>query len=300
MAVRVWLGLCVALLASACNGGTCTQLHYASNGNFSKRGTFAPGSLGFNLADVSDVAQLALLPTGVRALVWVGQCDGTTDKFVSSISPFLGREKVYGFYLMDDVDPTGKYFPLCSSDALRSESEWIHERMPSAKTFVGLMNLGSAKSPSYSLSPNPASSKVDLYGLAAYPCRSELGGCDLSVIDRYVAAAEAAGIPRGRIIPMFQTFGGGTWKTDGGGSYIPPGPEVMPAILQRWRDLVSVPEFDYAYSWGTQRSALSLATLPSLHPLFSARNAKCSTSSISKPARSTDSMLALLLSAFRR
>lgn len=43
------------------------------NRNFDSKGNFLPGRVGFNLADVSSVAQINSLPDGVKALVWVGQ-----------------------------------------------------------------------------------------------------------------------------------------------------------------------------------------------------------------------------------
>src|SRR5215467_844384 len=49
----------------AVHAGPRTALHYALNGNFDSAGSYLPGSIGFNLADVSSVARLRSLPDGV-------------------------------------------------------------------------------------------------------------------------------------------------------------------------------------------------------------------------------------------
>jgi len=87
--------------------GPVTVWHYAPNGNFDSSGTYTPAADGFNLADVSSLDLVNSLPSGVKGLVWIGQCGGATTTFTSAISPFIGNPKVFGFYLMDGPDPTG-------------------------------------------------------------------------------------------------------------------------------------------------------------------------------------------------
>jgi hypothetical protein len=67
------------------------------------------------------------------------------------------------------------------------------------------------------------------------------------------------GIPDRSIVPIYQTFGGGTWGAAGGGYRLPEAWELSRTI-EIWRQLVPAPVFDYAYSWGSQRSDLALAT----------------------------------------
>src|SRR5438094_6863268 len=93
----------------------------------------------------------------------------------------------------------------------------IRAHAPRAKTFIALMIYGSTKPPTYANTYNPGNSHIDLYGLDPYPCRTEVGGCDYSMIPSAVAVAEAAGIPVGSIVPVYQAFGGGKWVDDGGG-----------------------------------------------------------------------------------
>lgn len=247
-------------------------LHFASNGNFDATGSYLPAAAGFNLADVNSPAQVDSLPDGVKGLVWVGQCNGADAKFQDTIRPFIGNEKLFGFYLMDDPDPTGQHFSLCTADNLKVESDWIHANAPGAKTFILLMTMTSSRTPSFRDTYNPANSHVDLYGIDPYPCRTELNGCDYHQIDRYVAAAESAGVPRDNMVPVYQTFGGGYWIDDGGGRYILPTANQLQQIMARWDALIPAPVFDFAYSWGSQKGDSALAGSLELQAVFLRRN----------------------------
>src|ERR1700719_4380212 len=81
--------------------------HFASNGNFGAIGQFAPAAAGFDLADVSSRQQLAHLPDGVMGLVWIGECSGVTQHFKDVVNAVADHPKLFGFYLVDDPDPTG-------------------------------------------------------------------------------------------------------------------------------------------------------------------------------------------------
>jgi len=72
-----------------------TALHYTANGNITSSGAYLPGALGFNLADISASWVLRYLPTGVKALVWLGDCGGARSSFQSQVHPFLGSTKVW-------------------------------------------------------------------------------------------------------------------------------------------------------------------------------------------------------------
>ena len=261
------------LMVGGCVVGPVTPLHYAPNNNFSSSGYYAPRAAGFNLADVSSVGEVRSLPSGVRALVWLGQCNGADSSFINAVQPFIGDPRVFGFYLMDEPDPTGQWNPLCPAANLRAESDWIHAHAPGAKTFIVMMNFDSSTSPTYANTYNPGNSHVDLYGIDPYPCRTEAGGCDYSMIPKAVAAAEATGIPAGSIVPVYQTFGGGGWSDDGGGRYTLPTDSQERRILSTWGQLVPHPAFDYAYSWGSQNSDQALESAQELQTLFFVHNA---------------------------
>ena len=253
-----------------------TNWHYAPNRNFSPRRTYLLGQIGFNVADVSSTAELYALPHGAMALVWVGQCDGVTARFLDTVRPFVGQDRVFGFYLMDNPDPRSRLAggPLsnpCTTEALNAEAAWIHTNVPGAKTFIVLMNLSSSATPAFHRTYDPARLHVDLFGVDPYPCRSELNGCDYDMIDRYVAAARAIGVPSSRIVPIYQAFGRG-WADDGGGTYLLPSAEQERMILRRWGRLIPRPMFDYAYSWGTQRGDAALEDSADLRSVFEIHN----------------------------
>jgi hypothetical protein len=261
---------CIALGASA--EIDRTRLHFAPNGNFASNGDFLPGKFGFNLAEVTSVSELDTLPAGVKGLVWVGRCGGADAAFIKTVRSYAGNPNLFGFYLMDDPDPTGWYSDRCAASDLKAEADWIHANIPEAVTFILLMNMGSSKTPSFTNSYNPTNSHVDLFGISAYPCRTEVNGCDFNMIDRFVAAAASAGIPLANTVPVYQAFGGGDWSDDGGGRYVLPTGEQEQEILARWEVLVPAPAFDYAYSWGSQRGDASLHTAFDLQMVFSGHN----------------------------
>ncbi len=261
-----------AILTDPAHGEPKTELHHAPNHNFDLRGSYLPGKVGFNVADVSTARQLNSLPDGVKALVWVGQCNGVDQTFLKAVQPFIGSSKLLAFFLMDDPDPTGRYYPLCTADNLRAESDWVHANVPGAKTFTIPMKLSSSKAPSFINTYNPSNSHIDLFGIDPYPCRTELKDCDYDMIDRYVAAAETWGIPRRIMVPVYQTFGGGGWMDDGGGKYVLPNVGQMQQILDRWGTLTPTPVFDFAYSWGSQRADEALESSSDLQAVFARHN----------------------------
>jgi hypothetical protein len=249
--------------------GPRTSEHFAANGNFSGS-TYDPGAVGFNLADVSSNAETEALPAGVKGLEWIGSCAGATSSFQSQVQSFIGDPKVFGFYLMDEPDPSS-----CSAANLKAESDWIHANDPGTYTFIIEQDLSSSNHPTYQGGYNPANSHVDLYGLDPYPCRSEnpaSAPCAYSWLGLAVTAAEKEGIQLADIVPVYQAFGGGTWIDDGGGSYQLPTAAQETEILSTWASLVPTPVFDYTYSWGVQNGDQTLKGSPALQPILLTHN----------------------------
>jgi hypothetical protein len=231
---------------------------------------YGPGADGFNLADVSSNAATEALPAGVKGLEWIGSCAGATPGFQSTIGGYVGDPKVFGFYLMDEPDPSS-----CPAANLKAESDWIHANDPGTYTFIIEQDLSSSNHPTYQGGYTPANSDIDLYGLDPYPCRSEnpaAAPCAYSWLGLAVSAAENAGIPLGDIVPVYQAFGGGAWVDDGGGSYQLPTAAQESAILSTWATLVPTPVFDYAYSWGSQNGDQPLNASLALQQVFRAHN----------------------------
>jgi len=250
-----------------------TALHYASGGNLvgAQGDHYAPGIDGFNLADVSGTWSLNHLPAGVKGLVWLGDISahGADAAFQSAVNQYIGNPNLYGFYLADEPDPTGQWGTKISAANLQAESDYIHAHVPGAKTFMVMMNMGSPNNPSFMGTYNPANTHIDLFGLDPYPVRPQFtGGVNYGTIPAAVSAAEAAGVPLSKIVPVYQAFGGGGYS-----SWTMPTAAQEQQILQTWGTSVPSPAFDYAYSWGSQSGDQSLSGSPALQQVFAAHNA---------------------------
>ncbi|MER8883314.1 calcium-binding protein [Mesorhizobium sp. M0816] len=243
-----------------------TTLHYTSGGS----GTEI-SQAGFNLADVSSVDQLNALPDGMKGLVYLNETDGATSSFIDKITPFIGNPKLFGFFLVDEPDPTGQWGTYASAANLKAESDWIHANVPDAKTYITMMSLGTSANPDFSNTYNPANTGIDYYGVDVYPVRTD-GAVDYNMIDKFVAAAQASGIPTSKIIPGYQTFGGGDYNTDMGGKYVVPTAAQMETMMDHWAKLVPSPAFEYAYAWGSQRGDTALESSPELQAVFRQHN----------------------------
>ena len=221
---------------------------------------------GFNLVDLQYASSVNALPEGSKALIWLDEGSGVTASFINKVTPLIGNSKVYAFYLTDEPDPTGKYHTEITAANLKAESDWIHANFPGAKTFITLMNMGSFENPDYTNSYNPANTGIDFYGINPYPVRSTV--VDFNYIDRSVTAALAAGIPLSSIVPVYQTFGGGGWATNTGGSYVMPTAGQMQVMIDHWEKLVPSPAFDMAYKWSSQNGETSLGNTSSMQAFF--------------------------------
>ncbi|PBC07686.1 calcium-binding protein [Mesorhizobium sp. WSM3859] len=249
-------------------------LHYAAGGS-----TADVAAAGFNLVDVQYVSQVDALPDGMKALVYLNAHDGATSSFIDQVTPFLNNPKVFGFYLCDEPDPTGRWHPLTTAANLKAESDWIHSNFPGAKTFISMMNMGSNADPSFANTYNPANTGIDYYGMGAYVIHSDTGSTpDYSMIDRLVAAAVAAGIPADRIVPEFQAFGGGNWASESGSAFAVPTAEQAKAVFDHWANLVPSPAFDYTYAWGSQNGDTALENSPELQAIFREHNTSSTSS----------------------
>ncbi|MEY9874748.1 hypothetical protein ABH931_004248 [Streptacidiphilus sp. MAP12-33] len=266
-----------ATAAPPARPGTAT-LHEASNTNFDTSQRFEPGALGFDLAEVATTAELDALPSGVKALIWVGRCDGVTPAFVDAVQPYLDSPKVFGYYLMDEPDPNGRWKPECPAANLAAESDYLHQHSPGRYTFFLMMDLGMAAAPSYVNRGDfysPANTHIDLVGIDPYPCRAELHGCDLNQISTFLQAAQAVGWPLSDVVPVYQAFGGGGWRDDQGAPWLLPTPDQAAQMMAVWRQFVPNPVFDQAYSWGTQKNDTTLVNAPAaLRTVFAQHNAE--------------------------
>ncbi|MER8825463.1 calcium-binding protein [Mesorhizobium sp. M0817] len=242
-------------------------LHYTSGGSATEIAT-----AGFNLVDVQYLSQVNALPDGMKALVYLGEADGVTSSFIDKVTPFLGNPKVFGFYLADEPDPTGRWGTYATAEDLKAESDWIHNHFPGAKTFITMMNMGSPDNPDFSNTYNPANTGIDYFGLDPYPVRTGTDTVDYDMIDRAVAAAVESGIPTSSIVPVYQAFGGGNWETSDGGRHVMPTAEQLETMIDHWSALVPSPAFDYTYKWGTQNGDTALESSSELQAVFRQHN----------------------------
>ena len=237
-----------------------TLLHYTPNGNL-VNGQYAPGADGFNLADISSASELSELPSGVKALVWLGMTGGVTASFQAAVESFAGNSQVYGFYLADEPSPSA-----ITAANLKAESDWIHANYPGAKTFIVEENASGNLTPQYYYTP--ANTDADLFGLDPYPVQTNVpNDYDLNIIPLAVQAAESIGIPQKDLVPVYQAFGGGSYTT-----YILPTAAQEQQILSEWGSVLPNPAFDYAYSWGVQDGDSALSGDPALQQVFAAHN----------------------------
>lgn len=228
--------------AAALAGG---PLHLALNMPAGDRAKAA--ALGYDLFDVDpDEDDIASLPKGSRALLWVGNTTcgefqvSSTSAFADTVKRFAGNDRVYGWYLSDEPNPDE-----CPGIAgrIRERADIVHKYAPGQKAFASLTD--------WPLKPlQPSATHLDLIGLDPYPCRADAAGCDLKAIDTMIGQADRAGFPRRMVVPVIQTFGQSC--NDGERSWRLPGAAQLQSILNRWDRLVPNPAFEISYSWGRQ------------------------------------------------
>ncbi|MFB4309801.1 hypothetical protein [Actinomadura sp. GTD37] len=279
--------------AAALASGT---LHLALNMPAGDRAKAA--ALGYDLFDVDpDEDEIASLPAGGRALLWVGNttCGGfqqeSASAFTATVQRFARNDRVYGWYLSDEPNPDE-----CPGIAgkIRQRADIVHRYAPGQKAFASLTD--------WPMRPlRPSETHLDLIGLDPYPCRTdtdtgrERKACALDAIDTMVGQAARAGFPRRMIVPVFQTFGQSC--NDGEHNWRLPDERQLRSILGRWERLVPRPAFDIAYTWGRQDAwacpALSDADggrgLPDLQSVMKAHNTRRTGPGTAErnPARST-------------
>jgi hypothetical protein len=296
----IWTQLAAVALAAALGGAVTGYLIAPSPGDAAARpaaGTATPppgatlhlalnmpagdrakaAALGYTLFDVDpDEDDIASLPPGGRALLWVGNttCGGfqqeSASAFTRTVKRFAGNERVYGWYLSDEPNPDE-----CPDIAgkIRQRADIVHRYAPGQRAFASLTD--------WPMRPlKPSETHLDLIGLDPYPCRTDRARCDLGAIDAMVAQATRSGFPRRMIVPVFQTFGQSC--NDGERNWRMPSERQLRSILGRWERLVPRPAFDISYSWGRQDAwacpALSDADgrrgLPDLQAVMKAHNVR--------------------------
>jgi hypothetical protein len=241
-----------------------TRLHYAPNANLANGSYDAsgdPGSIGFNLADISSQADADSLPTGVQGLLWIG--GDTVAQAESIIAETANDPKIYGYYVADEPSDSD----LATVKAI---DDYIAQNATGKVSFIVAENDGTPTAPSYAATPQSTDS--NLIGLDPYPVRPQFtNGVNYSVISAAVQEAESVGWRQSQIVPVYQAFGGGGYG--GSEGWTLPTAAQEETILSTWAEYTPTPAFDYAYSWGTQDGDTAISDDPALQAVFAAHNA---------------------------
>ena len=166
---------------------------------------------GYNLVDLGPYRSVIdALPAGERALVWIGNYSPARCAFDMSdanvrqaLGTLAGDPKVAGYYLADEADdalPTyGGHCPDVATQVTQ-RSRLIHQLAPGAFTYEVVTEPGNFAAFAHA---------TDVMGADPYPC---LRGhaCDWAKIPEYIAALNAAHVPR--YWGLLQAFGYGKWR----------------------------------------------------------------------------------------
>lgn len=226
--------------------------HLATNlqGDFESASQF-----GFNLADIASVALIDRLPKGMKAVFWLGNGYNTEcswrlsdEEIVTRVEALRDNPKFSGIYYISDEPHPAK----CpdAPERVADRTRLIRQTDPAARTFIVVQN-SSADPTEFEQMKDSA----DYVGVAPYPCniKNAASGCDYGALTQRIDQALAAGIPAGRIVPVFQVFGQECASTTTP-YYRMPSVEELQRMLAIWDERVpaDVRPFDMAYSWGRQ------------------------------------------------
>ena len=267
--------------ATATTAATATA-HFTVN----LRGSYTTArSMGFNVFDVSGSTsnpasvktKLNALPAGSKAMIWVGNLGKksgvqgfTRAQFQAQVNALATDPRVFGYFIADEPHPI--LFPTVVAE-IRARADYLRAKAPAQKSFIVVLDgskycNGTLGCEYAALAPSK--SHVDVVGVDSYPCH--LGApCDFTKIPQRVNAAIKAGIPRGQIAPVYQSFGqeGATNPY-----YRTPTAAELQKMLDTWKANLPAPVMDYAYSWGIQTSSpQALINHPELQRVARAHNA---------------------------
>jgi hypothetical protein len=256
--------------------------HFTAN----LRGSYTRArSMGFNVFDVTGSTsnpagvrtRLAALPAGSKAMVWVGNLGKaagvqgfTRAQFQAQVNALATDPRVYGYYIADEPHPIS--FPGVVAE-IRARADYLRAKAPAQKSFIVVLdgtNMCKGTLGCEYAALAPAKTHVNLIGVDVYPCHLR-AACDFAKITQRVNAAVRAGVPRGLIVPIYQTFGQeGAAKA----YYRTPSPAELQRQLATWKASVPAAKLDYAYTWGTQTSSpQALINHPALQSVVKAHNA---------------------------
>ena len=179
---------------------------------------------GFNLIDVGPYASSldAMAPLKVKGLVWLGDYDNATcswersDSTIrSQVSAIKGHPNAAGYFISDE--PQLSACPNAPAQH-KARSDLVKSLDPGRFTMI-VLDSNNPDSTSTYVAWRATS---DYQGLDPYPCRPGKP-CDFAMIDRHVAAADAAGL---RYWAVVQAFEDNNWRW--------PTPDEETTMLRHW------------------------------------------------------------------
>ena len=237
---------------------------------------------GYNLVDLGPYRSVIdALPAGERALVWIGNYSPARCAFDMSdanvrqaLGTLAGDPKVAGYYLADEADDAlpiyGGHCPDVATQVTQ-RSRLVHQVAPGAFTYEVVTEPGNFAAFAHA---------TDVMGADPYPC---LRGhaCDWAKIPEYIAALNAAHVPR--YWGLLQAFGYGKWRA-------PTVAELARMIGQwahsRWQGEQT---FSWSYlSWSLKSHPDLLAVLKSLNAGNAAATGTSSHAGVAIPFDGTD------------
>jgi len=214
---------------------------------------------GYNLVDVGPYRSVInALPSGQRALVWIGNYDQGSCSFSRSdadirhvLASLAGQRKVAGYYIADEADDgvpaSGGHCPHVAAQ-VTARSRLVHRLAPGAFTYEVVTEPGNFAA---------FATATDILGTDPYPCLRH-AGCDWAQIPRYVAALHAAHVAR--YWGVLQAFASPRWRY--------PTPAELRAMIGQWEHSDWQGEQTFAWSFAGH----SLASHPRLLAVLRALN----------------------------
>ncbi len=206
-------------------------------------------SLGFTAVNVSPSRDAldALVPLGLRGMVWIGDYDNVSCRFevsdatiAAEVDAIRGHPAILGYYIADEPEQALENCPSVASDvAARSRLVRLHD--PGRPTYAVISN--GAYVPGHTIEYYPYHyfvGTVDLMGLDIYPCRQPASApCNFADIDRAVAAADTQGVPH--YLAVLQDFTDSTWRR--------PTPQEMRTQFDHWAKSRMEGYFIFSWDW---------------------------------------------------
>lgn len=231
----------IPTLTPTATGTGSTAAHFVAHDSGSSPATT---TLGYDLHDTSMTAKAVdSVPSGTQAMVKLAKLSCTTSlpsKVTSFVSAQASNPRIYGYFVADRPSDTSS---SCVA-VVRAMADYIHAHAPGQQVLIELSSVAKVYQ-AYA----PANSHADLVAINPSPCKRSTSTCNFGVIDQWVSAAVAAGIPRGVLVPTFQVYGDSTYR--------PPTVTELQAMLAEWQEELPTAPLDYSYSWGCKSGSLT-------------------------------------------